>query len=235
MLFFIKFLRGYFRRMFHGFDLHFLNEIRARELKIIQSYLPKGKEIKILEVGGGTGKQAMLLREKGYDVHSIDLENSNYSQLKNDIVTIYDGITIPFANDSFDVVFSSNVLENIEDLGNIMSELKRVTQPGGIGIHLMPSPSWRLYTTITDLISVWHFKKKHGAHASNVFTETFIFRKSWWVKSFQMNGFSITLTATNSLFYTGNSLMGPRISLSSRSFLSKILGASCNVFVVQAA
>ena len=107
MLFFIKFLRGYFRRMFHGFDLHFLNEIRARELKIIQSYLPKGKEIKILEVGGGTGKQAMLLREKGYDVHSIDLENSNYSQLKNDIVTIYDGITIPLTIIVLHVLLSS--------------------------------------------------------------------------------------------------------------------------------
>lgn len=235
MLSFIKFIRGYFLQIFHGFDVDFLNEIRAYELQKIESYFPKSKEIKVLEVGGGTGEQAMLLREKGYDIHSIDLETSNYSQFKNDIVTIYDGITIPFANDSFDVVISSNVLEHIEDIANIMSELKRVTQPGGIGIHLMPSPSWRFYTTIADLISVWHFKKKHGEHASNIFTEIFVFRKSWWVKQFYKNGFSVTLTSTNSLFYTGNSLMGPRISLSSRSILSKILGASCNVFVVKPA
>jgi len=233
VLSFIKFVRGYFRRIFHGFDVNFLNEIRAYELEKIESYFPKGKEIKILEVGGGTGKQAMLLREKGYDIHSIDLETSNYSQFKHDIVTIYDGVIIPFDTDTFDVVISSNVLEHIADLPNIMSELKRVTKQDGIGIHLMPSPSWRFYTTIADLISVWHFKKKHGEHASNIFTETFVFRKSWWIKQFHKNAFSIILTSTNALFYTGDSLMGPRISLSSRCFLSKILGASCNVFVVE--
>ena len=233
MLSFIKLLRRYFRRIFYGFDVNFLNEIRSYELKKIESYFPKSKQIKVLEVGGGTGKQAMLLREKGYDIHSIDLETSNYSQFKHDIVSIYDGVTIPFDADTFDVVFSSNVLEHIADLPNIMSELKRVTKQDGIGIHLMPSPSWRFYTSIADLIYLWHFKKKHGEHASNIFTEFFVFRKAWWIKQFHNNAFSIILTSTNGLFYSGASLMGPRISLSSRCFLSKFLGASCNVFVVK--
>jgi len=37
----------------------------------------------------------------------------------------------PFEEDTFDSIFSSHVLEHLEDLINVMAELRRITRPGG--------------------------------------------------------------------------------------------------------
>ena len=47
---------------------------------------------------------------------TIDLSSSQYADDQMFPVQAYDGRRIPFADSSFDVVFSSNVLEHIRDL-----------------------------------------------------------------------------------------------------------------------
>ena len=46
------------------------------------------------------------------------------------------------------VVISSNVLEHIDEKHSVFNEITRVLSPGGFCIHLMPSTTWRLFTTI---------------------------------------------------------------------------------------
>jgi SAM-dependent methyltransferase len=61
----------------------------------------------------------------------------------------YDGVNIPFPNEQFDVVFSSNVLEHIPHVESFQKEIQRVLKPGGIAVHCIPTPTWRLWTTFT--------------------------------------------------------------------------------------
>jgi SAM-dependent methyltransferase len=48
----------------------------------------------------------------------------------------YDGSAMPFDSDSFDVVVSTAVLEHVVDMDAFVTELHRVTRPGGIGYHV---------------------------------------------------------------------------------------------------
>ena len=51
---------------------------------------------------------------------------------------VFDGVTIPFADDSFDVVFCKQVLEHVRHPGPLLGEVRRVLAPGG---HLAGSTS----------------------------------------------------------------------------------------------
>lgn len=139
------------------FDLHFLSALRTRELDLCCGAIRAGA--RVLEFGAGTGTQAQQLHMKGFDVVAIDLSHSNYSPDRVFPVIDYDGRHIPLPDHSVDVIFSSNVLEHVEDLPQILSEFRRVLTPGGYCVHLMPSVAWRAWTFVTGiptaLIASW--------------------------------------------------------------------------------
>ena len=81
-------------------------------------------------------------------MRSIDLPNRDRSAQTYWKVEDYDGRHIVAPDASFDIVFSSNVLEHIRTLDLTLSELRRVLRPGGIAIHILPSASWRLWTSL---------------------------------------------------------------------------------------
>ncbi|NOU09701.1 MAG: class I SAM-dependent methyltransferase [Nitrospira sp.] len=128
------------------FNVEFLHVIREYEYKKVVERFSPG--IRILEIGGGTGYQAKRLTEDGYVVDSIDMPDSNYAGQLEFPVQPYDGRNIPFPDDSFDVVFSSNVLEHVLDLPYLHAEVKRVLRSGGYCVHLMPTGAWRFWTNI---------------------------------------------------------------------------------------
>ncbi len=128
------------------FSVEFLHVIREYEYKKIVERFPPG--IRILEIGGGTGYQAKRLTEDGFVVDSIDIPASEYAGQQEFLVQPYDGRNIPFPEDSFDVVFSSNVLEHVLDLPYLQAEIKRVLKPSGYCVHLMPTGAWRFWTNL---------------------------------------------------------------------------------------
>jgi len=135
-------------------QLKYLNSIRTHELDIVINLLEKQinktkQDIKILEVGSGTGWQAKKLKELGYQVEAIDLENSNYANNRVFDITNYDGITIPFKDETFDVIFSSNVLEHVPHIEKFQYEIQRVLKSDGIAIHVLPSGTWSLWSNMT--------------------------------------------------------------------------------------
>lgn len=135
------------------FSVEFLHVIREFEYTTIAERFSPG--IRILEIGGGTGYQAKRLTEDGFVVDSIDMPDSNYAGRLEFPVQPYDGRNIPFPDDSFDVVFSSNVLEHVLDLPYLQAEMKRVLKPGGYCVHLMPTGAWRFWTNVahyTELV-----------------------------------------------------------------------------------
>jgi len=130
-----------------------LERLRACEIDDARRWFPPGATV--LDVGGGNGFQARLLGGHGYRVSVIDLEDGEFPWHTSYFpVTYYDGRHIPFGDQSFDVVFSSNVLEHVpaKTLPILLAEMRRVLKPGGVMVHLMPTPSWRLWSTATHYV-----------------------------------------------------------------------------------
>lgn len=136
-------------------SLDHLDAIRKAELDKIASFFPTGA--RILEIGAGTGKQALELQRRGFEVTAIEIMDSNYAPYRVFPIRDYDGRTIPVGDGSVDVVFSSNVLEHVADLSRMHDEIRRVLAPGGTCIHVLPTHTWRLWTTLTSYLEAVSF------------------------------------------------------------------------------
>ncbi len=208
-----------------------LESIRQYELNEVSRYLPPTG--RLLEIGAGAGWQAKTLQENGYDVSGIDIATSNYRADMIWPVTEYDGYRIPFEDATFDIVFSSNVLEHIPHVVEFQKEIHRVLKPGGRAIHLMPSGTWRCWTNLTHLAKRWNWPDKHGELATNCLSEIGDFSRRWWRRMFEQTGWSVEQATSNQLFYTGHSIMDSRLPMGMRHLMSYGMGGSCHLFVLR--
>ena len=111
-------------------------------MKYIHEYLPKGEkeEIKILDVGAGTGRYSVQLAEEGYDVTAVELVKYNLGILKSkkSSVKAYQGNALNlsrFAEDQFDLVLVFGPMYHLytmEDKVQALKEAKRVVKPEGV-------------------------------------------------------------------------------------------------------
>lgn len=208
-----------------------LEAIRLYELDVALNLFPS--EGKLLEIGAGTGWQAKALQNHGYDVCAIDIPSSNLRDNRIWPVTDYDGKTIPFEDNTFDIIFSSNVLEHISHIYEFQKEMHRVIKPEGIVIHILPSSSWRFWSNITDILKSWRLPYAHGEHAGNSFIEIYYFSCRYWSRLFRKTDWRIEALKPVGLFYTGSSVMDSRLSIGMRKKLSRVMGSACNIFVLR--
>jgi len=233
--------------------------LREHEIQIVSALLGDGQK-KILEIGGGNGWQAHLLHEQGYDVTSIDISpetgNSAYFPVMK-----YDGCQIPYKDASFDVVFSSNVLEHIAHIDDFEKEIHRVLALEGKVIHVLPTSAWRIWTSITHPFQVLHalhrilfdnyernptktdnltiknswqyafWPNRHG-EKGNSFTEIYWFSTSAWSRHFKKMGWNIDHAESNHLFYTGQLTMNALLPITIRRIMARILGSATKVYIL---
>lgn len=242
------------------FNLEFLHAIRRAEFATLAGTLPPAPA-RVLEIGAGTGQQALLFTAAGYEVVAVDVAASNYRDAQVFPIQDFDGQLLPFPDGSFDVVYSSNVLEHVRNLAPLLRESKRVLAPGGRGIHLIPTPAWRLWTTLTAiptapqrswaalrngdgsvlgrtvravlLLGTAVVQRRHGERG-NAMSELWHFRASRWRRELRQGGLDVVDDHPTGIFYTGNMLAGPKLTMSRRIALSKTLGSACRTFVVSA-
>lgn len=60
-----------------------------------------------------------------------------------------DGEYLPFKDNLFDIVYSSNVLEHIQDKSKALDEMKRVLDDNGTIIIMVPTATWRILSCVT--------------------------------------------------------------------------------------
>jgi SAM-dependent methyltransferase len=102
-----------------------------------------------LEIGGGDAFLASLF---GPRCRSFVTTDSYRSRLADGSATlpigtkrlVCDATHLPFADASFDFVFSSSVLEHIRDRVPVYRELRRCLRPGGLMLHIVPSRTWKV-------------------------------------------------------------------------------------------
>jgi SAM-dependent methyltransferase len=212
-------------------SLHQLEATRRHELDIVLNLLPDSG--RVLEIGAGAGWQAKYLANRGYIVSAIDLPSSNYLENRIWPVIDYDGSKIPFDGNTFDVIFSSNVLEHIPNVYAFQEEIHRVLKQDGRVVHVLPSSGWRFWTNIVHLIKCWNVPQVHGEHAKNPFTEMFYFSRRYWGRQFRETGWAVEACCSNKLFYTGHSIMDSRLTINTRRKLSRFLGGACNIYTLR--
>ena len=228
----LKRVRTFFTSWSPKFSINYLNKIREKELQVTLPFLG-GNSNKVLEIGAGSGYQSKVLASLGYDVTAIDINNGNYLSERIWGIIDYDVVNIPFADNSFDVVYSSNVMEHVQDLTGLNREIYRVLKSSGVAVHLMPSPSWRFFTTITHFIKFWTISEVHGENSKNIIEEIYHFITKFWVRIFEKNNFKLRLKSSTGLFYTGSSLLGIHLTFPQRKKLPKLLGSSCHKYILQ--
>jgi ubiquinone/menaquinone biosynthesis C-methylase UbiE len=123
-------------------------EIRKNELNTVLEILTNQKNLEILEIGGRDGYQANMISDKGHNVTSIDI-NPIYPQFH----TVQKGTIhqLNFKENSFDIIYSSNMLQEIQNIEESFTEMKRVLKKNGIIIHIVPSSWWSVITNF------WHY------------------------------------------------------------------------------
>lgn len=104
---------------------------------------------RVLEIGAGDGFQAAWLVARGFRVTAVDVPPVPFVAGTAHPVVAYDGTHLPFAAESFDVVFSSNTLGHVTNLPGLLSEVGRVLTNSGECLHVLPTSSWRLAQTLT--------------------------------------------------------------------------------------
>ncbi|MBD5417271.1 MAG: class I SAM-dependent methyltransferase [Desulfovibrio sp.] len=119
---------------------------------------PPGK--KILDFGCGDGHMVVALRAFGFDAYGYDLEPRiapQYAPFREffrdgmgavDAERGHAGVSnyqlksgkwhLPYPSDTFDIVFSQQVIEHVFDLDIAFAEMARVLKPGGISLHVYP-------------------------------------------------------------------------------------------------
>jgi SAM-dependent methyltransferase len=85
---------------------------------------------KMMDFGCGE-KPYKLLFSHVSEYIGVDYNGEGHSHANENIDVYYDGKTIPFDNDTFDSILTSEVLEHVFNLEPIMQELCRVLKPGG--------------------------------------------------------------------------------------------------------
>ena len=81
---------------------------------------------RVLDVGAGNCILCQELSRRGYDVVPVDLENLSFV---DEIVPIaYDGTTLPFGKDSFDIALLITVLHHTPDPDAVLTEVRRVAR-----------------------------------------------------------------------------------------------------------
>lgn len=96
-------------------------------------------DIKILDIGAGTGRYSVPLANEGYDVSAVELVKHNLGRLKQkgSSVKAYQGNALKlkrFEDESFDVTLLFGPMYHLhseEDKLQALSEAKRVTKKGG--------------------------------------------------------------------------------------------------------
>lgn len=97
----------------------------------VQSRIPA--QAKIIDIGSGTGRFALLAANMPWRVTGVDLSEAMCRQAKPHmpLAVVGDAAALPFANDTADVAVSSLCLQWIEDVAAAFAELHRVLKPNG--------------------------------------------------------------------------------------------------------
>ncbi|MBI2065654.1 MAG: methyltransferase domain-containing protein [Candidatus Zambryskibacteria bacterium] len=130
--------------------IQYLHAIRKREIDLVFSLLPQTHFTSGLEIGAGDGFQTTLLAPHIDKLISSDL---NFKRIKKSLkvtgveykMVDADAIEGIFKPNSFDFIFSSNVLEHVRDPQKVLKETREMLVNDGYAVHIIPSRHIKIF------------------------------------------------------------------------------------------
>ncbi|MEV8015451.1 class I SAM-dependent methyltransferase [Streptomyces sp. NPDC086554] len=98
----------------------------------------------VVDVGGGGGYFTEEFRRRGAQSFLFEPDPAELGAKPPEGAVVADGYLLPLGDGVADVTFSSNVLEHVDDPQTFLSEMVRVTRPGGL-----------IYVSFTNWYSPW--------------------------------------------------------------------------------
>ena len=134
----------------------FYGELAADSAAQVDSWHPLTGAL-LLDVGGGPGFFADAFERRGATYVALDADAGEmrlHGREPGPRTVLGSGMALPFADESFDVVYSSNVLEHVADPWTMADDMVRVTRVGGTVVcsYTLWWGPWGGHET-----SPWHF------------------------------------------------------------------------------
>lgn len=171
--------------------------------------LPKGKDLKILEIGAGYGETLYFLKSNGFaaEVVGVDLfedtaNTENYKPVDQFIFGNIEDLDLGEYQDYFDVILLADVLEHIIEPKPVLSKIKHYLKPTGQVVVSMPNI--RHYSALYKIFGKGDFKYEE----SGIFDYThlrFYCRKNI-ERLLESSGYTILKQEGSIKNYKGNSL-----------------------------
>ena len=219
---------------------------------------------RVLDVGAGFGRHVFECARRGADVVALDYAEDEVVQTRATLTAMVDAgeidevrfkgvlrgdaTRLPFADGSFDVVITSEVLEHIQDDVSAIAELARVLKPGGaLGVTV---PTWWPEKINWMLSDEYHAPKSIGGHV-RIYTLTELKAKLrsaglelygshhahalhspyWWLKcAVGPRNDDHALVSKYRRFLEWDIVEGPRSTRVAEKVLSPVLGKSAIVY-----
>lgn len=130
-------------------------------MSIAKNFFPVLSNLLILDIGCCTGKMLRLFDGHGTTVGlDKDMESLQYCRKNNvENVVMASAETLPFKNDTFDLITATDVIEHLDNDDFSLSETFRVIKRGGLLITIMPA--FNCLWTRHDIES--HHKRRYTA------------------------------------------------------------------------
>ncbi len=125
-------------------DRHWWYRGRRRVLDVVLRSLDVPVGARVLDAGCGSGRNMVELRRFG-EVTGIELSRPSVEAARaRDVGEVVEGsvLEMPFADDSFELAVSLDVIEHLEDDIGALRELRRVVAPGGQLLVTVPAYQW---------------------------------------------------------------------------------------------
>ncbi|HEY8569017.1 class I SAM-dependent methyltransferase [Microbulbifer sp.] len=220
---------------------------------------------RVLDLGCGEGRHAIhLMLTDAVDIFAVDLSQrdiatargraepfSESSQSSGRLLfSVSDALQLPFADNFFDVVICSEVLEHIEDYEGVLAEITRVLKPAGIFAATVPAyfPEWVCW----KLSDAYHqvegghiriFREKQLRRSVEQFGHQYFARHKahalhapyWWLKCLFWGRDDQPLVSAYHRLLVWDLMQKPRLTRWVEKFLNPVLGKSIALYFVKPA
>jgi 2-polyprenyl-3-methyl-5-hydroxy-6-metoxy-1,4-benzoquinol methylase len=132
-------------------DTHYRteSEYERSSKRFMRALVPPAPPLRILDVGCGTGLNAGHLVRQGHEVVGIDLSPIAIEKFRargyQGIVCDIEAGPPPFSQESFDLVYASEVIEHCVDTMGFLRSLHGLLKPGGTMLLSTPNSAFWAY------------------------------------------------------------------------------------------
>lgn len=132
---------------FSGLKVDLFTEFKSAYLiDLITRRFGINSNLNVLDIGCGIGNYHRLIGKQIAKLHGVDVSPACVAQARernpNVAYDCYDGDHLPYADATFDVCFTICVLHHVPVASrkNFVSEMARVTRPGGLAVMFEHNP-----------------------------------------------------------------------------------------------